>query len=134
MSAGVLGAADPSGAAGALTWAHQHLGYALLVVLAAGIVLALLAARDPRWLPTVRSYLWLAVAAVVLQAIGGISLLFAGQRPSEGLHLMYGPLTLVALPLTLLFTRGTAPRREAWTLAAGFLIALLLAMRAVMTG
>ncbi len=135
MSAGfALAATGPSGAAGVLDTVHQHLGFALLIVLAAGLGLALLALRDTRQLPTVRAYLWLAVAALVVQGIAGISLLLAGERPAEGLHLMYGPLALVSLPLTVLFARGWAPRREAWTFAAGFLIALLLAIRALMTG
>jgi hypothetical protein len=47
---------------------------------------------------------------------------------------MYGPLALVSLPLTVLFARGWATRREAWTFAAGFLVALLLVIRALMTG
>jgi hypothetical protein len=34
----------------------------------------------------------------------------------------------------VLFARGWAPRREAWTFAVGFLVALLLAIRALMTG
>ena len=135
MSVGfALGVAGPSGAAGVLTTVHERLGYALLIVLAAGLVLALLAVRDTRRLPTVRAYLWLAVAALVLQGIAGIGLLLAGQRPAQGLHLMYGPLALVSLPLTVLFARGWAPRREAWTFAAGFLMALLLAFRALTTG
>jgi hypothetical protein len=127
-------AAQPSGALGALITVHERLGDALLIVLAAGVVLGALAVRNGSLLPTVRSYVWLSVAAVALQGVGGISLLIAGQRPAEGLHLMYGPLTLVTLPLTLLFTRGTGPRREAWTLVAGFVVALLLAFRAVSTG
>ena len=129
-----LAAANPTGAAGVLVSVHQRLGYALLLVLGAGVVLAALAVREAGRLPTVRAYLWLAFAAVVVQGIAGVSLLFAGQRPAQGLHLMYGPLTLVSLPLALLFARGWNPRREAWTLAAGFLIALLLAFRAVSTG
>jgi heme A synthase len=130
----VAAAADPSGAAGVLVTVHQRLGYALLAVLVVGLVLALLAVRDVRRLPTVRAYLWLTVAALVLQGIAGISLLLVGERPAEGLHVVYGPLTLVSLPLTVLFARGWAPRREAWTFAAGFLVALLLAIRALMTG
>jgi heme A synthase len=117
-----------------LVTVHQRLGYALLAVLVVGLVLALLAVRDVRRLPTVRAYLWLAVAALVLQGIVGISLLLVGERPAQGLHVMYGPLALVSLPLTVLFARGWAPRREAWTFAAGFLVALLLAIRALMTG
>ena len=133
-AAAVAAAADPSGAAGVLVTVHQRLGYALLAVLVVGLVLALLAVRDVRRLPTVRAYLWLAVAALVLQGIAGISLLLVGERPAEGLHVVYGPLALVSLPLTVLFARGWAPRREAWTFAAGFLVALLLAIRALMTG
>jgi len=129
-----LAAASPSGAAAVLVTVHQRLGYALLAVLAAGVVLAALAVRDAGRLPTLRAYLWLAVAAVAVQGIAGISLLLAGQRPAQGLHLMYGPLALVSLPLALLFTRGWGPRREAWALAAGFVITLLLAFRAVTTG
>ncbi|MGO8687737.1 MAG: hypothetical protein ACLQT7_11285 [Candidatus Dormibacteria bacterium] len=129
-----LGATDPSGVASALISVHQRLGYALLVVLVVGVVLAALAARDQRLLPTARSYLWLAFAAVALQGVSGVSLLLAGQRPAQGLHVMYGPLTFIALPLTVLFARGTAPRREAWMLTAGFVVALLLAFRAISTG
>ena len=128
MSAGfALGAAGPSGAAGVLVTVHERLGYALLVVLAAGLLLALLTVRDTRRLPTVRAYLWLSVVGLVLQGI-------AGEEQADGLHLMYGPLALASLPLTVLFARGWAPTREAWTFAAGFLIALLLAIRALMTG
>ncbi len=134
MTPSALLAAQPSGALGVLVSVHERLGDALLIVLAAGVVLGALAVRNAGLLPTVRSYLWLALAAVVLQGIGGISLLIAGQRPDQGLHLMYGPLALVTLPLALLFTRGTAPRREAWTLVVGFVVALLLAFRAVSTG
>ncbi len=134
MSRWGLVAAQPSGALGTLLTVHDRLGDALLIVLVAGVVLAALAVRNDGILPTVRSYLWLAFAAVVLQGIGGISLLVAGQRPAEGLHLMYGPLTLVTLTLAVLFARGTSPRREAWTLVAGFVVALLLAFRAVSTG
>ena len=134
MTRWALLAAQPSGALGVLVSVHQRLGVALLIVLAAGVVLGALAVRNGSLLPTVRAYVWLAFAAVVLQGIGGISLLVAGQRPAEGLHLMYGPLTLVTLPLTVLFTRGATPRREAWTLVAGFVVALLLAFRAVSTG
>jgi hypothetical protein len=134
VSRWALVAGQPSGALGALVSVHERLGDALLIVLAAGVVLGALAVRNGSLLPTVRSYLWLAFAAMVLQGVGGISLLIAGQRPAEGLHLMYGPLTLVTFPLTLLFSRGTAPRREAWTLVAGFVVALLLAFRAVSTG
>ena len=130
----LLGAAPTPGATSALITVHDRLGLALLIVLAAGVVLSALAVRDQGLLPTVRAYLRLAFAAVVLQGIGGISLLLAGQRPAAGLHVMYGPLTLISLPLTLLFARGTVPRREAWTLTAGFVVALLLAFRAFSTG
>lgn len=130
----VQGVLASSGATGVLDAVHQRLGYALLAVLAAGLLLALLTVRDQRLLPTVRSYVWLAIAAVSLQGLLGILLAVTGARPAEGLHFLYGPLVLVTLPLTLLFCRGAGQRREAWTLTVGFLLAVLLAVRALMTG
>jgi len=129
-----LSAVASSGLVNVLHGVHQRLGYALLAVLVGGLLLALLAVRDHGRLPTARAYLWLATAALALQGILGISLVVSGARPAEGLHFLYGPLTLVTLPITLLFCRGTGPRREAWTLSCGFLFAFLLALRAVMTG
>lgn len=122
------------GAAGALASVHQRLGYALVAVLVIGALLSLWAVRDQRRLPTVRAYLWLAFAAISLQAVLGIALVIAGRRPPDGLHFLYGPLTWVSLPFALLMARGPSVRREAWILAAGFAVAFLLAMRALMTG
>jgi heme A synthase len=113
---------------------HQRLGFALLIVLLAGAVAAVVAVRSAGMLPTLRTYLWLAFAAISLQAVLGIVLLTLGERPTDGLHLLYGPLTFLALPVTALLSRGAPRRSEAWTLAAGFVVALLLAFRALSTG
>ena len=123
-----------TGAASVLISVHQRYGYALVAVLVIGALLSLWAVRDERRLPTVRAYLWLSFAAVSLQAVFGIALVIAGRRPPDGLHFLYGPLTWVALPFALLLARGPSARREAWILAAGFTVAFLLAVRAIMTG
>ena len=123
-----------SGVTGVLVAIHQRLGYALLAVLAIGLVLSLLAVRSPHHLPTVRAYLWLSFAALSVQAALGIALAIAGQRPADGLHFIYGPVSWVALPVALLCARGGSARREAWILTLGFLVAFLLVVRALMTG
>lgn len=98
------------------------------------MVLAAVAARRPSLLATAHAYLWLAFAAIAVQALLGLVLLVGGERPAQGLHFLYGPLAFVSLPLASGLSRGGAARREAWLLAAGFLAALLFAFRALGTG
>jgi len=117
-----------------LVQVHQRLGFALLLLLLVGVLLAVLAARLTGWLPTVRTYLWLCFAAISVQALLGILLLILGERPEEGLHLLYGPVTFLSLPIAAGLARGASRRTQAWTLAGGFLVALLLGFRALATG
>ncbi|HYA00220.1 MAG TPA: hypothetical protein VEK76_07685 [Candidatus Binatia bacterium] len=118
----------------ALVNVHQRLGFALVVILLAGAVAAALAIRGQRFLPTVRAYLWLAFAAITVQAALGLAMLVLGGRPSQGLHLLYGPLTFVTLPATALLSRSGTGRREAGMLAVGFVLAFLFSIRALGTG
>ncbi len=87
-----------------------------------------------RYLPTVRVYLWLAFVAVTIQGLLGLGLLITGDRPGDGLHYLYGPLTFLTLPAAAVISRGGTPRREAWMLAAGFLFAMLFSIRSLGTG
>jgi hypothetical protein len=98
------------------------------------MVLAAAATRRPSLLATTRAYLWLGFAAISVQAVLGLVLLVGGERPTQGLHFLYGPLTFLSLPVASGLSRGGALRREAWLLAAGFLAALLFAFRSLGTG
>ncbi len=61
----------------------------------------------------------LVVALVVLAAAAGATLFALGQRPSDGLHVLYGGVALVLIPVARSYRRG-AGRRDS--------ILMLLAM------
>jgi hypothetical protein len=119
---------------GALVQVHQRLGFALILMLMVGLVAAMVATRVTAWLPAVNSYLWLSFAAISVQAALGILLLVLGERPAQGLHVLYGPLTFLALPVAAGLAGGLPRRSQAWVFAGGFLVAMLLAFRAISTG
>ncbi|MGA8015229.1 MAG: hypothetical protein WCB85_04860 [Candidatus Dormiibacterota bacterium] len=126
--------ATASGAQSLLVDVHQRFGFALIVVFLIGMVAAAVASQALRYLPTVRVYLWLAFVAVTIQGLLGLGLLITGDRPGDGLHYLYGPLTFLTLPAAAVISRGGTPRREAWMLAAGFLFAMLFSIRSLGTG
>jgi glyoxylate carboligase len=84
-----------------------------------------------------------AVLAVllVLAAAGlvGIALLLSGSPPAEPLHLLYGPASIVCVPVAIWIGaragagRVSRLRRDVWT-AAGGLVLFGLALRLVATG
>lgn len=76
----------------------------------------------------------LTTAAIGLQAIFGIALVALGARPQDSLHFLFGPLTLLALPISRWGARGRTPRRGTLAVVAGWLITLGLGLRAVGTG
>lgn len=76
----------------------------------------------------------LATAALGLQAVFGVVLVAAGERPQDGLHFLFGPLSLLALPVARWEARGRAPRAAAAIVLAGWAVTLGLSLRAVGTG
>lgn len=126
--------ATASDAQSLLVDVHQRFGFALIIVFLIGMVAAAVASQALRYLPTVRVYLWLAFVAVTIQGLLGLGLLITGDRPGDGLHYLYGPLTFLTLPLAAVISRGGTSRREGWMLAAGFLFALLFSIRSLGTG
>jgi heme A synthase len=125
--------ATASAAPSILVQVHERLGFAMIAVFLIGMVAAALATRWSRYLPTVRVYLWLAFVAVAVQGLLGLGLVITGDRPGDGLHYLYGPLTFLALPVAAAISPGGSSRREAWVLAAGFLFALLFSIRSLGT-
>lgn len=118
----------------ALVSAHRELAVAIVLLALAGSLWAGYVAsrlRRSGRLPFLGS---LATVAVALQALFGIVLAAAGQRPQDGLHFLFGPLTLLALPVARWAARDRAPRHGAVIVATGWLITLGLGLRAVGTG
>jgi len=84
--------------------------------------------------PALRAYLRLTEGAIAIQALVGVGLFISGRRPEEGLHWLYGPAVLLALPVAWTLTRNAGERREAYGLLFGSLGVFLLSIRAIATG
>ena len=121
--------------AGLIT-AHRELAVAIVLLSLAGAIWAAYVAfrsRSARRLPLFGSLTTLVLA---LQAVFGIVLAAAGARPQDGLHLLFGPLTLLALPGARWIAAGqrTSQRAVGVTIAIGWAVTLGLSLRAVGTG
>lgn len=80
-----------------------------------------------------RSTLVLTEALFVLQALVGVGLYLGGRRPHDGLHLLYGVLLLITLPIAASYTSGRDKRREALVFGIAGLFMTGLAIRALTT-
>ncbi|WP_243028383.1 hypothetical protein [Thermus albus] len=125
----------------ALVFLHSLLGLFLLVAVPALALVGLWGFWRPlpgRFYRVLRGTAWVAILQVVL----GFALLWAGLRPKDGLHLLYG--LLLAVGLHYLgglepggwFYRGLKdpPRRPEVFVALGLLFALGLVLRVYFTG
>ena len=76
-----------------------------------------------------------AMSAVVgVQALLGISLAISGDRPADWTHFIFGPLTLLVLPVAVRVSARREGRAAASWLLGGWTALLLLTLRAVGTG
>lgn len=125
-----------------MTAAHQSvawIGVGLTGLVLAAAVWSVLAARrsggrdDHRF--AVDRALIAAEAAIVLAVVAGAAVLAQGIPPADALHLLYGVLAVVALPLGWLLGGRAAPgavtptrlRRDTWIgVAAAILLAIEL--------
>lgn len=113
---------------------HRRLAEAVELL---GVVGALWAAwcvyrRTPS--PGLRVYVRLSLAVIAVQAALGIALAIGGRRPHDGLHLVYGPATLLALPVAMLIGARSDERGEHLALLGGCVAVVLLSIRAIQTG
>jgi hypothetical protein len=76
------------------------------------------------------------IAELLILVQGGIGayLWFAGLRPARSIHLLYGIVSALAIPLVFAFTKGRDERPEILMYAVTFLILVGLLLRAVATG
>lgn len=121
----------PSG----LITAHRELAVAIVLVALLGTIWAVYGASRLRSGGRLGLYGSAATVVVALQAVFGIVLAALGARPQDGLHFVFGPLTLLALPGARWIATGPhSQRARAWTIAAGWAVTLGLTLRAVGTG
>lgn len=80
-----------------------------------------------------RSTLVLTEALFVVQALVGIGLYLGGPRPRDSLHLLYGVLLIVTLPVATSYTSSHDKRREPLVFGIAGLFMTGLAIRALTT-
>jgi uncharacterized membrane protein YqgA involved in biofilm formation len=79
------------------------------------------------------------LGVVALGGLLGLGLLIGGSRPVDPLHLVYGPASVIALPVAIWLgargsrTQGSRLRRDLWT-AGGGVVLVGLGLRLFATG
>jgi heme A synthase len=115
---------------------HQRLAFAgILITLIIGLWGLVTFFRKAPASSGYRSTLVMTEVLFVAQAVIGI-VLFAlgGKRPHDGLHILYGVLLIIALPIGASYTSGREPRREPLVYGLVGLFMLGLTIRAITTG
>lgn len=80
-----------------------------------------------------RSTLVMTELLFILQAVVGVGLYLGGPRPRDTLHLLYGVLLIITLPIAASYTSGQKKRQEALVFGIAGLFMTGLAIRAWMT-
>ena len=125
-----------SGPPAGLITAHRELAVAIVLIALLGTIWSGFVASRLRGGGRLGLYGSVATALLGLQAVAGIVLAAAGARPHDALHLLFGPLTLFALPAGRAIARPPkrTPRTQAFVIAAAWVVTLALSLRAVGTG
>ncbi|MGH7612008.1 MAG: hypothetical protein ACREN4_08310 [Candidatus Dormibacteria bacterium] len=113
---------------------HERFAFALIALGLVGCAWCFLDLRQKGSLSGgVRAFLVLSWAAVVVQDLLGVVLLAQGHRPAHNLllHIMYGVLSALVLPVAWGITAVAPARREALILGLGSLLFAGLTFRAL---
>jgi CDP-diglyceride synthetase len=70
---------------------------------------------------------------VLVQGVLGAFLWFSGQRPAQGIHIMYGIVSALAVPVVYFYTKGREERPEMLMYSVAFLVLIGLILRAMVT-
>lgn len=76
----------------------------------------------------------IAEVLILAQGLLGGYLWLAGMRPARGIHLLYGIVSAMAMPLAYTYTRGREERPEMLIYTVAFLVLSGLLLRAITTG
>lgn len=113
---------------------HQKLAVVIVLGSLLGTIWAAYATYKAHELGRLVVASWVGVAALLAQAVMGTVLGFTGTRPADGSHFIFGPLTLLALPVTLWMARDRQGRVAPALLLTGWVVTLVLSLRATGTG
>ncbi|GAC1344197.1 MAG: hypothetical protein NVSMB29_17630 [Candidatus Dormibacteria bacterium] len=113
---------------------HRAWALVVLAVLVVAVVAGGLALGRREWDRRYATYLRVCSGVIGIQALVGIVLLLAGQRPGRGLHFLFGPAVLVALPVAERVAARHQGRRRASVRLGGAAVALVFALASFVTG
>lgn len=113
---------------------HQKLTVVIVLAALGGSIWSGYVAYKGHLAPRLRTAGWVMVVALVLQGASGMVLGLSGNRPVDASHFVFGPLTLLVLPIALLAGRGRSQRAESLIAFAGWLVTFGLSLRAAGTG
>lgn len=114
---------------------HRLIGLAAIVAAALATLWSLLvviARRDGG-----RAHLaalGIVVAVALASAVVGALLLLTGSGPGDPLHLLYGAIAVVAIPIGIWLAVGRTPRRQSVVLLLAVLVELGVTVRLLQTG
>lgn len=114
---------------------HARLAIAVAIYLAiAGLWGIALAWRHRPMSPALRGTLVIAEGVMIVQVLIGVLLYLTGARPGSDLHLLYGFLSIIVLPLAAIFAQRRS--ENAYPLILGLAAVFLagIAIRAMSTG
>ena len=114
--------------------AHRELAVAIVLLALAGSIWSGYVAYRARWSSRLGILGSITTFAIALQALFGVLLATGGQRPQDPLHFVFGPATLLVLPLARLAGRTASDRTDRFLVCAGWLATLALSLRATGTG
>ena len=114
--------------------AHRELAVVIVLLALGGTIWSGYVAYKARWSSRLGALGSITTFAIALQALFGVLLAAAGQRPQDPLHFVFGPATLVALPMARLAARRGSDRAAGLVVCAGWLATLALSLRATGSG
>jgi hypothetical protein len=76
----------------------------------------------------------IAEVLILIQGLLGAYMWLVGRRPAEGIHLLYGAVSLLVIPGVYAYTRGGEGRRVILVYGAALLFAVGITLRAITTG
>jgi peptidoglycan/LPS O-acetylase OafA/YrhL len=117
-----------------LTNWHLYIYYQVLVVATTATVWGGICWRQGVYTDGLRSILYVTAGTGVLQALLGSILYLAGCRPNNSLHLVYGGIILLAIPVAYVYINEKITKRDVAVLAFAAFALLAAAFRAYSTG
>lgn len=114
---------------------HRLIAYGAIPLIVAGIgwSIFLVAARRPGG-AAFDTFQAAVVSVLFVGSVSGAILLATGERPTDGLHLLYAAVAVAMVPLARSFTARSSERATAALLLAGFVVVGALVYRLITTG